>query len=93
MQEGDALEKEGTAFTAFALRGLFPLLEKEQALKGGSLWEGTEEEVSSGRVAAEKHKAALFIRISVQNKDSVRSQMFCFASLPLTKQTMNYGIR
>lgn len=34
-QEGDALEREGAAFAAFALRGLFPLLEKEKALKRG----------------------------------------------------------
>lgn len=40
MQEGDALEREGAAFAAFALRGLFPLLEKEKALKRGELGSG-----------------------------------------------------
>lgn len=33
MQEGDALEREGAAFVAFALRGLFPLLEKEEGFE------------------------------------------------------------
>lgn len=33
VEEGDALEREVTASTAFALRGLFPFLEKEKTLK------------------------------------------------------------
>lgn len=55
------------------LKGLVSIIREGEGFEERiTVWEGTEEEVSSG-VAAEKHKVSLFIRISVQNNDAVVS--------------------
>lgn len=56
------------------LKGLVSIIREGEGFEERiTVWEGTEEEVSSGGVAAQKRKVSLFIRISVQNNDSVVS--------------------
>lgn len=69
MQEGGGDAGEGGhCLHRVGLKGLVSIIREGEGFEERiTVWEGTEEEVSSGGVAAEKHKVLLFIRISVQS--------------------------
>lgn len=73
MQEGG---EGGHCHHRVRLKGLVSIIREGEGFEERTtVWEGTEEEVSSGGVVVEEHRAVLFIRISVQNNDSIVSQV------------------